>query len=280
MESCRSLKFTTFLTTQLFEETRVPTIKLRVVYDTSAKAEGPSLNNCLHKGPKFNQLILDLLLMFRTYRVPLTADVMKALLNIAVEDKDQDVLQFLWIDDVTKQEPELLIYRFMRVVFGVSASPFHLNATIKFHLERSRATYKTVVECLLQSTYVNSIIAGADSEQEVLSMYAQSKELFKLGGFNFSKFTTSSGYLQQCIYELEEVSTQCFTPDYHSNDHPNAVPTSPMDENSSEHKVFGVPWNTTCDCLIFDISELAQAATKLPPMKRNAVSLARRFYDP
>lgn len=91
MESCRSLKFTTFLTTQLFEETRVPTIKLRVVYDTSAKAEGPSLNNCLYKGPKFNQLILDLLLMFRTYCVPLTADVVKAFLNIAVEDKDQDV---------------------------------------------------------------------------------------------------------------------------------------------------------------------------------------------
>ena len=90
--------------------------------------------------------------MFRTYHVPLTADVVKVFLNIAVEDKDQDVLQFLWIDDVTKQEPELLIYRFMRVVFGASASPFHLNATIKFHLECSRATYKTVVECLLQST--------------------------------------------------------------------------------------------------------------------------------
>ena len=111
-------------------------------------------------------------------------------------------------------------------------------------------------------------------------MYAQSKELFKLSGFNFSKFTTRSGYLQQCIYELEEVSTQCFTPDHHSNDHPNAVPTSLMDENSSEHKVLGVPWNTTCDCLIFDISELAQVATKLLPTKRNVVSLAGRFYDP
>ena len=41
------------------------TTKLRVVYDASAKSDGPSLNSCLHKGPKLNQLILDLLLRFR-----------------------------------------------------------------------------------------------------------------------------------------------------------------------------------------------------------------------
>ena len=56
------------------------TTKLRVVYDASAKSDGPSLNECLHKGPRFNQLILDLLLRFRSYRIALTADVEKAFL--------------------------------------------------------------------------------------------------------------------------------------------------------------------------------------------------------
>ena len=54
------------------------TTKLRIVYDASSRSDGPSLNDCLYKGPKFNQLILDLLLRFRSYKVALTADLEKA----------------------------------------------------------------------------------------------------------------------------------------------------------------------------------------------------------
>lgn len=68
------------------------TTKLRVVYDASAKTSGPSLNDCLYKGPKFQQLILDILVRFRAYRVALIADVEKAFLMIAVDERDRDVL--------------------------------------------------------------------------------------------------------------------------------------------------------------------------------------------
>ena len=40
------------------------TTKLRIVYDASAKSSGPSLNECLNSGPKFNQKILDILSRF------------------------------------------------------------------------------------------------------------------------------------------------------------------------------------------------------------------------
>ena len=68
------------------------TTKLRMVYDASLKTSGPSLNECLYKGPKFHQLILDLLIRFRSYKVTLIADVEKAFLMIAVDEKDRDVL--------------------------------------------------------------------------------------------------------------------------------------------------------------------------------------------
>ena len=111
------------------------TTKLRIVYDASAKVDGPSLNECLHKGPSFNHLILNLLLWFRPYSVAVTADVEKAFLMIAVSDGDCDALRFIWVDNIEDQEPKLKVFRFTRVAFGVSSGPFLLNATIKFHLE-------------------------------------------------------------------------------------------------------------------------------------------------
>ena len=79
------------------------TTKLRIVYDASSKTNGPSLNECLYRGPKFNQLVLDLLIRFWSYKIALVADLEKAFLMIAVDEKDRDVLRFLWIDDVSKE---------------------------------------------------------------------------------------------------------------------------------------------------------------------------------
>ena len=60
------------------------TTKVRVVYDASALSGGPSLNDCLYTGPKFNQKILEILLRFRLYPVALVADIEKALLMISM----------------------------------------------------------------------------------------------------------------------------------------------------------------------------------------------------
>ena len=111
------------------------TTKVRVVYNASAKSNGPSLNDCLHVGPKFNQKINELLFRFWSYSVALVADIEKAFLMISVHPNDRDVLRFLWVEDPFDNDVKLVTMRFTRVVFGVSSSPFLLNATIKHHLE-------------------------------------------------------------------------------------------------------------------------------------------------
>ena len=61
------------------------TTKLRVVYDASARSNGPSLNDCLNPGPKFDQKILDILSRFR---IAVTADIEKVFLMVSVAAKD------------------------------------------------------------------------------------------------------------------------------------------------------------------------------------------------
>ena len=114
------------------------TSKLRIVYDASARSTGPSFNDCLYAGPTFGQNIMNILLRFHIHRVAVIADIEKAFLMVSVSEKDHDALRFLWIHDINAQLPRLVIMRFTRVVFGVSASPFLLNVTIRRHVEKYR----------------------------------------------------------------------------------------------------------------------------------------------
>ena len=43
------------------------TTKVRIVFDASAKSEGPSLNDCLYKGPQLTPLLFDIFVRFRTF---------------------------------------------------------------------------------------------------------------------------------------------------------------------------------------------------------------------
>ena len=145
------------------------TTKLRIVYDASAQDKGPSLNDCLFSGPKFDQNILDILLRFHTYKIALTADVEKAFLMVSVCEEDHSALRFLWVDNIKKSSPVIEEMRFARVVFGVSASPLLLNATINDHLERYQDKHSHLVDTLLCS--IDDVTCGADGEDEAYQLW-------------------------------------------------------------------------------------------------------------
>ena len=257
------------------------TTKLRVVYDASAKCQGaPSLNNCLYSGSNFEQHILDILQRFRTHNIAVIADVEKAFLMISISEKDRDALRFLWVDDINKDTPEVCKFRFTRVVFGVTSSPFLLNATIQYHLKKYESSHKDLVDKLLQSIYVDDIVTGAQDNKEALLMYKQSKDLFKAGGFNLRKFVTNARHLQEKFDQGEGVAntTQHVT----GSDETYTSSTLGTTQISivGEQKVLGIRWNVSSDCFILSIQDIAHLANQIEPTKRHIVSVIGRIYDP
>ena len=115
---------------------------------------------------------------------------------VSVAEDDCDSLRFLWIDNISKENPEVVIFWFTRVVFGVSSSPFLLNATIWYHLEAHLENHPFIVERLLKSFYVDDVITGAPTEDEAFSLYQMAKEILKEGGFNLRRFSTKAVRLQ------------------------------------------------------------------------------------
>ena len=261
------------------------TTKLRIIYDASAKASGPSLNDCIYTRPKFNQSILDIILRFLTHRIALVADIEKASLMISVAEPDRDALRFLWVDDIGSEFSKTVVMRFAHVAFGVSSSPFLLNATIRHHLEQYAGARPRFVKKFLRSIYVDDLSFGAEDSDDAFELFQTSKKLLAEGGFNLRKFITNSKSLQERIDQSElALSSMRKTEDGISagieEDESYAKDALGSALVCGEHKVLGVSWTPEEDQLVFDLSGMATLVREQKPTKRNIVGLATRFYDP
>ncbi len=254
------------------------TTKVRVVYDASARAGGPSLNECLFTGPNFNQKILDILL--RSYPVALVSDIEKAFLMFSISEEDRDVLRFLRIDDDTKADPAVQVFRFTQVVFGVSSSPFLLNATIDHHLKLFSSTKPELLRLLLPSIYVDDVVAGARDVDAALQMYRDSKGILREGGFNLCKFVTNEPQLQRAINELEGVPCSPDTDYVDETTYAKSTLGGVQEMSPTDQKVFGVKWDVSTDCLVFSVQEIAALTDLEEPTKRKIASTVGKFCDP
>ncbi len=165
------------------------TTKLRVVFDASAKTStGVSLNDTLLVGPTVHPPLIDVLLRFRTHRVALTTDVSKMYRAIDLSMDDRDVHRFVWRNN---PDDPLCDYRMTRVTFGVSASSFAANMTVKQNALDHATNHPLAANAVNQSFYVDDGLTGADSVSEARELRQQLQDLFSLGGFLLRKWTSS-----------------------------------------------------------------------------------------
>ena len=151
------------------------TTKLRIVFDASAKRDGPSLNDCVHAGPPLSPLPMDITMRFRCYQIALVGDIEKAFLMVGVKEADRDVLRFLWVKDPFASEPKVEINRFTRLVFGVSSSPFLLNATLQHHMSKYALSDPEFVKKFLEVLYVDDLSTGDRNVEETYQLFLKSK---------------------------------------------------------------------------------------------------------
>ena len=165
--------------------------KIRIVYDASAKNKGPSLNESLYKGPCLTPLLFDVLLRFRAHDIALTADIEKAYLQISVTESERDYLRFLWFDNIYKENPDIIKYRFCRVIFNATCSQFLINATNKKHMLKFIHVDHEFVEKVLRHFYVDDLNCGVNSVENGVNFYEKLKSILLEANFNFRKWRTN-----------------------------------------------------------------------------------------
>ena len=90
--------------------------EVRIVYDASANKSGSSLNEVLETRHCLLLKIFEILLRARCHKFLLVSDIQSAFLNIRVKETDRNFLRLLWIDDLEKDNPNVVIKRFTYVI--------------------------------------------------------------------------------------------------------------------------------------------------------------------
>ena len=141
----------------LRSEKRAESTKLRVGYDPSAKSEtGFSLNDCLEKGPPLQNKSWDVLVRSRFHQIILCADIEKAFLKIRIRESERDCLRFHWAEATNNDKIE--IYCFAGLVK------------------------------VTDDMYVDYLVTGRESINEVKKLKSDSITLFQQGGFKLHKW--------------------------------------------------------------------------------------------
>ena len=79
------------------EEHKTP--KFLIVFDASPRPskQSPSSNDCLYRGPALLNDLAGMLIGFRLNRFAAISDIEKAFLEVGLQERARDVVQFLWL---------------------------------------------------------------------------------------------------------------------------------------------------------------------------------------
>ena len=230
------------------------TTKVRIVFDASAKTKKSnlSLNECLHRRPVILEDLCGLLIRFRTKKIGIVADIEKAFLQVAVQQKDRDVIRFLWLKDITKPltTDNIATCRFSRVPFGIISSQFLLGATIKDHLESTKDQFSIDIS---KDMYVDNLITGANSEEEAKQLYVEAKQKLLEISMNLRDWKSNSQNLNETFSVNDRM-------------------------NGTAIKVLGLQWNTNADQLMISTDKFQRA--EISTTKRQVLMAVASLFDP
>ena len=142
--------------------------KVRVVFDSSAKFQGVSLNDALLKSPDFTNSLLGILLHFRQESVAVAADIEQMFHNFKVKENHRNFLKFFWYRD-NNPDVDFIEYRMTVHVFGNTPSPATASYGLRKSVEHSTHDVRDFVN---RNFYVDDGLVStpdADSAAELIS---------------------------------------------------------------------------------------------------------------
>jgi len=211
-------------------------------------------------GPNLLPELFAILLRFRLSSRATVGDIRQAFLQLQLDDKDRDLTRFFWYRVIRDEEglyhtsDEVTCFRFARLPFGLKCSPFLLSAAIRELATKYEKEFPLASALVDRNTFMDDFAAGADEDNEVISIYYQLTALMRQFSFPMGKWASNSEVLRD-IWKSSGTETKEVT------------------------QVLGVNWDTRSDTLFIDHRSVLEKAQGGPFTKRLLQAISR-FYDP
>ncbi|XP_062413389.1 uncharacterized protein LOC119222763 [Pungitius pungitius] len=233
---------------------------IRVVFDSSAKYFGTSLNGILLSGPDLNNSLIGVLIRFRKEQVAVMADIQQMFHCFLVRRDHRNYLRFLWYRD-NDMSKDIIDYRMRVHVFGNSPSPsvaiYGLRRAIH---EGAHKHGEDTVQFVEHHFYVDDGLISVPTEAEAISLLRRTQASLSESNLRLHKFASNS-----------ETVLQAFAPE------DRAVPKD-LDlsgEATPVQRSLGLLWETTTDTFTFAVSE-----HKKPFTRKGVLSTVNSVFDP
>lgn len=239
--------------------------KIRIVFDSSSKFEGVSLNNVLMTGPDSTNNLTGILLRFRRESVAVTGDIEQMFYQFRVNVKHRNYLRFFWYEENDFSRP-LVEYRMCVHVFGNSPSPavatFGLRKTAHVATEEYNMD---VVNFVNNNFYVDDGLTSVPTDLEAVNLIQNTQQVLqKEGNLRFHKIASNSVEVLKC-FPKEDLANDL----KHSKIDADSLPVQ---------RSLGLCWNLKDDCFIFQMSQ--DKVNRQCYTKRRVLSVINSLFDP
>ncbi|XP_050528008.1 uncharacterized protein LOC126898102 [Daktulosphaira vitifoliae] len=164
--------------------------KLRVVFDASMKITTDySLDDILMTGPVVQQELFDIVLRFRYYLYVVTADVAKMYRQVLVHENDRHFQRILWRDAPNKP---LQHYVLNTVTYWTVPASFLATRVLQELALGSSTKYPKASLSILQDFYMDDYLSGADSMEDIKTLYQEVSKILGNGGMHLRKWCSNA----------------------------------------------------------------------------------------
>ncbi|GFT69417.1 DUF1758 domain-containing protein [Trichonephila clavipes] len=185
------------------------TTKLRTVFNASSPStSGKSLNSIQFNGGLIQKDIFSIMVRFRKHKCAFTTDIEKMFRMINIHPEQTCLQRILGKKGIG--EP-IKTYELIAVTYGTVSAPYLATRTLKQLAMDEANNFPLAAPVVLSDCYMDDIISGSKSIEEVIKLQHQLIEMFKTAGMHLHKWCRNLPEITSNLQEAERIELHAFS---------------------------------------------------------------------